>query len=258
MIINNTFISVNEYKTDKSDTVLIITHGLAEYSKHYDEFANFFMNKGINVITYDLRGHGRSLGKRGYVRSYKDYLSDLDEIVLYARKSNKKVFLLGHSMGGLLTNLYVQKYKGVDGVIISSSPSNYVKKLSTFRFLPLRFLFYKKRLFTNFKDSKLGSNPMTKDSFDLDCYYLRLPIQVLIKGMKKFRRCFDKYTTPVLFIHGERDVLVNSSDSLFTYNNIKSVDKEIKLYQESKHNILSDIEKDKVYLDIEKWINDRL
>ena len=45
MIINDTFVNVNEYnQNSKLDTTIIITHGLGEYSKSYIETAEKLMN----------------------------------------------------------------------------------------------------------------------------------------------------------------------------------------------------------------------
>ena len=130
MILNDVFINVNIYNASKDikDTTLIFTHGLGEYSKSYNEVARFFQNEGFNVLTYDIRGHGKSSGKRGYIKTYQHFLDDLKELVSFAYSKTSKVFLVGHSMGGLITNLYASTYNNVDGVIITASPTNYLKE----------------------------------------------------------------------------------------------------------------------------------
>ena len=131
MLINNVNLNINFYKPKESnkDTTIIFTHGMAEYSKSYEEVALFFQNKGFHVITYDVRGHGKSEGKRGYVKSYMDFVNDLKEIVNLAYKETKNVFLAGHSMGGLITNLYASIYNNVKGVINTATPTEYSKNL---------------------------------------------------------------------------------------------------------------------------------
>ena len=92
MLINNVNLNINFYKPKESnkDTTIIFTHGMAEYSKSYEEVALFFQNKGFHVITYDVRGHGKSEGKRGYVKSYMDFVNDLKEIVEKTKEDYNK------------------------------------------------------------------------------------------------------------------------------------------------------------------------
>ena len=61
-----------EYKA-----MLIIVHGLVEHSGRYAHVAEFFAKRGYSVGTFDLRGHGKSEGKRSLIRSFDNYLDDL-------------------------------------------------------------------------------------------------------------------------------------------------------------------------------------
>src|SRR5690554_4338854 len=110
-------INYNLYKTTsktKNKTV-IITHGLAEYSKSYIMFKDALNKAGYDVITYDLRGHGKNITSRGTVNSYTDLLDDLDYLVNEAYKNTNKVFLYGHSLGGVIVNLYTNTKRKTDG-----------------------------------------------------------------------------------------------------------------------------------------------
>ena len=260
MIINDSFININKYlaKENKNDTTLVFTHGLAEYSKSYIEIATFFQEKGFNVITYDLRGHGKSFGKRGDIESYQEYLDDLNEIVIMAKKLSSKVFLVGHSMGGIITNLYTSLNNNVNGVIISSSPTDYLDRVKSMRYLP-KFLVNNKRLKTSFNDPKLTANlNYVKDAYDLDYVYIRITTEVLVRAIKKLKRNYKNYTTPALFLYSKKDELVNYTNGEYIMSMIKSEDKELILYENSNHNIFIDIEKEQIYFDILKWLNDRI
>lgn len=259
MIINDTFVNVNEYNNNiKLDTTIIITHGLGEYSKSYNDTALILEKRGYNVITYDLRGHGKTRGKKGYVKSYKDLLSDLDYLVNYAYSKTKKVFLIGHSMGGLITNLYTSLNNNVDGVIITASPTTYIRDLKMFRFIP-KFLVSNIKLKTNFIDPKLVHvNTYQKDAYDIDYFYLKLPIETLIKGMKVLRKNYHNFETPVLLIYSKSDKLASPTYGTHFINKISSDDKKLLIYENSYHNIFNDIESDRLIKDIDDWIKERL
>jgi lysophospholipase len=106
--------------------VIVIVHGLAEHGGRYRDTAEFFVAQGWAVVAGDLRGHGRSpdpAGRRVHVERFPDYFHDVDAFLGVARDAwpGRPVFLLGHSMGGLITISYVLRDPtGIAGVVISS------------------------------------------------------------------------------------------------------------------------------------------
>jgi lysophospholipase len=107
--------------------VIVIVHGLAEHGGRYQETAQAFAAAGWAVYAGDLRGHGRSPDVPGsgrvHVRRFTDYFSDVDTFLGLARERHPDLplFLLGHSMGGLITISYVlQDCSRLSGAVISS------------------------------------------------------------------------------------------------------------------------------------------
>ena len=107
--------------------VLVIIHGLAEHGGRYRETAEAFASNGWAVYAGDLRGHGRSSNVPGagrvHVRRFTDYFLDVAAFTGLAREDypGLPLFLLGHSMGGLITISYVlQQPERLAGAIISS------------------------------------------------------------------------------------------------------------------------------------------
>ena len=58
--------------------VVLVTHGYAEHCGRYHELAGVLVNAGWAVQTYDVRGHGKSPGRRGFIDRFDTYLSDFD------------------------------------------------------------------------------------------------------------------------------------------------------------------------------------
>ncbi len=85
-------------------TVLLI-HGLGEHSGRYQRVAAALIARGFAVVAPDHLGHGESPGHRVFVTHFDDYLEGVRECrqVLAKRYPSLPCFVLGHSMGGLIT-----------------------------------------------------------------------------------------------------------------------------------------------------------
>jgi alpha-beta hydrolase superfamily lysophospholipase len=86
---------------------VVLVHGYAEHSGRYGHVAQPLTRCGLAVHAYDQRGHGRSGGRRAYVRRFDDYLRDLGAVFEALPADDAPRLLLGHSMGGLVAALYV-------------------------------------------------------------------------------------------------------------------------------------------------------
>lgn len=109
---------------------LQISHGVAEHSGRYDDFAAFLAERGIAVYTNDHMGHGRSVSESwpfGYFGEDKGWeyaLEDMNTLHKYVKNSHPAVpcFLLGHSMGSFLARNYAIIHPDeFDGLILSGT-----------------------------------------------------------------------------------------------------------------------------------------
>ncbi len=86
--------------------VVLITHGYAEHCGRYHEVANVIVKAGWTAMSYDVRGHGKSPGERGYIERFQIYVDDLNAMVAASKAlvpEGAKLVLLGHSHGSLIT-----------------------------------------------------------------------------------------------------------------------------------------------------------
>lgn len=93
-----------------ADPWLIGVHGIGEYLDREARLPELFSNQ-YNVFQYDLRGHGRSDGRRGYVDSFEVHYRDLEEVIVHLAEKyhDFRYILFGHSMGALIAAGFVQK-----------------------------------------------------------------------------------------------------------------------------------------------------
>jgi alpha-beta hydrolase superfamily lysophospholipase len=104
--------------------LILLVHGLGEHSGRYREMAEHFARQGFAVFAFDLRGHGRSEGRRGHARALNVLMNDLQEALVQLRHLHLDLplFILGHSMGGTLVANYLIRFpsREVTGAILSS------------------------------------------------------------------------------------------------------------------------------------------
>ncbi len=113
--------------------VVLICHGLGEHSGRYGTVVDLLVPDGCALYGLDLRGHGRSSGRRAHLHSYADWIADLDTFrrSVVARHSGLPLFLLGHSMGGQIALAYaLERQAELRGVVLSAPAlaSNLVPK----------------------------------------------------------------------------------------------------------------------------------
>lgn len=89
--------------------VLAFVHGHGTHCRRYDDWFGAFVKEGFAVVSFDLRGHGRSGGKQGTIHRYTDYLADV-ALLMQKTKENfpgLPVVLYGHSMGATIVLSYL-------------------------------------------------------------------------------------------------------------------------------------------------------
>ena len=103
--------------------VVGLLHGLGEHVMRYAATAETLVKAGYAVMGFDLRGHGRSGGRRGHTPSYEALLEDVDALLerIRSRHPRRPVFLYGHSLGGSLALVYaLRRSPRIRGVIATA------------------------------------------------------------------------------------------------------------------------------------------
>jgi alpha-beta hydrolase superfamily lysophospholipase len=102
---------------------VVLVHGLAEHAGRYTHVGEYLAERGWAVHAFDYRGHGRSPGPRVHVQRFDDFLDDTAAAIEAARRRHPglPVFLVGHSLGGLIALLYaLRRPAEIAGVAVTS------------------------------------------------------------------------------------------------------------------------------------------
>ncbi len=79
---------------------LLIVHGFSEHIGRYHHIGEFFAEQGWRVTAMELRGHGKSGGKKGHVEKWIHFFEDLQSAM---GTVGRPMALVGHSLGGLIS-----------------------------------------------------------------------------------------------------------------------------------------------------------
>lgn len=254
------------HPTQTPRAVVVICHGVNSHSGQYFWAAEQLQAAGFVVYAYDHRGRGKSEGGRFFIDDIGDYTEDLGTLIALAksREPGLKVFLLGHSAGGVVSSTYVLDHQSeLAGFICESFAFQVpappfvlaiVKGLS--KLAPkLPVLKLKNEDFSRDPEAvrKLNADPFTQGEVQP-----AKTVAALVRATERMRREFPTITLPVFIMHGTADKATVPAGSQFFYDTVGSKDKTLRLYQDHFHDLLNDIDKQVVMADIIGWIGARL
>lgn len=248
----------------RARALVVGVHGFAEHAGRYDHVGRFLAERGFALYMYDLRGHGRSEWERGYVDRFEQFVEDTAAFVRMAKSEVRaKTFLLGHSMGGLITVYTAAKLGGELSGFVTSGAAVEVRASPLTRFaLQLAGLLNRKgRVRTPVAVECLSKDKAVVDRYLSDPLVFKDPTYQLLlefgKAVQRVWRVVGTVSLPALIMHGGDDCLVPPSASRKLYEKLPSPDKTLKIYEGLRHEIFNEVEKEKVLSDLAEWLSKR-
>ncbi len=248
--------------------VLILVHGLAEHCGRYMNLVNHFVPLGYAVYGFDHVGHGKSDGARVHVKRFEDFTETLHMFLEKVRQEQpgKPHFLVGHSMGALISAAYLLDYSPDLSGAVLSGPGVKVPDTIT----PTTIFLGK--LFSNVMPrlGLIGLDPewVSRDP-DVVAAYVNDPLVYtgkttarlaaeLLKTMHRVCAEASRITLPLLIIQGGDDRLVDPAGARLLYDFVSSTDKTIQVYDGLYHEIFNEPEHQEVLADVETWLASHL
>ena len=244
--------------------VIVIAHGIGEHSGRYMTIVNHFVPLGYAIYALDHRGHGRSPGKRGHIMRWEIFREDLKHFMQFVRseQGDKSLYLLGHSLGGLMVLDFALHYPhGLNGVI-ASSPALAEPNISPALILLSKIMSYiwpALTIKTTLDVTAISHDPAVIEAYQGD------PL-VHDRGSARLGTEFGlcrkwtldhagEFSCPLLIYHGRSDRIVPYQGSVEFFESVNAADKELHLFDNGFHELHHDTDKENLFLLIENWLH---
>lgn len=248
---------------------IIVAHGLFEHARRYEEFAATMAADGFSTFVLDHRGHGASEGRRGHVRSFEVFLQDLDRFrreVQGLVPVDLPLFILGHSLGGLIALRYLEEYDArLQGAIFSSPWLGTAVPIPRWQVLAVAAL---DRVLPAFPfpagvdaDQLTHDDERAADYRDDPLIHSTITPRLFSEtshAIEQAHRQGDRIDLPLLFLLAGDDLVVDTDRSLAFARSLPVDDVTIDVLEGHYHEVLQERERGAVLATIRHWIYDRL
>ena len=221
---------------------VLVIHGFAGGTYDEEQLANYLeLNRDFDVFQFTLPGHDKNLSK---VEHQEWITESANQIEWLIKNGYNRIYLIGHSMGGVIATYLACRYKQVKKLVLAAPAFHYLNVI-------------KDEL--NIGESLKVAPKIMKDygSDEVIARLLKLNISVLKEFMDLVKEYYDypkQLTCKLLVLQGKSDNLVPISSSEYVYEKAKSKDKELVLLDDVTHDIFRTENKEEIFKLVERFL----
>ncbi|MCG3173728.1 MAG: Monoacylglycerol lipase [Myxococcota bacterium] len=247
-----------------------VVHGLGEHAGRYGNVVDALLPEGVVVVGHDHQGHGRSGGPRAYVERWEHYLEDLDQMVEKTARefAGLPLFIIGHSMGGLISIRYLQWTNRLDriaGAVISAPalgvavPVPLIKQKAA---VLLSRLMPSLAMANEIDAGLISRDPKVVEAYVNDPLVLKVAtprwFTEFLGAVEQAFAQVESIQVPTLFLQGTGDRIVPPAETRRFQELVKHPDKTFIEYDGFYHEVFNETDKDRVLADTRKWLLERI
>ncbi|NVM53645.1 MAG: lysophospholipase [Candidatus Helarchaeota archaeon] len=241
------------WKGPEPGKILLCIHGLGMHGEYYIQVADQLIDENLTIYALDLKHHGKSTGKKGDIKDFKELIEQVGEFVsfLKTKHENHPIFLMGLSMGGCLAINYAVMFpETINGIILMAPACTNVKISWTIILaMPVLGLIYLVRkgkpiIDITKRQGEYTRNPLRikydkNDELQITKLSLRYLFQVN-KWIKKANKYATNISSPALIMQGTQDKLIPLEGVREFFNHIPIEDKQLIELDGAYHSLFSD------------------
>lgn len=236
--------------------VVVFAHGYAEHLGRYAHVADRLCCDGIAVFALDHWGHGQSDGTRGFVPRFSVFLDGMTSLHAEAKAQfpDLPCFLIGHSMGGLISVAHLLSHQSdYAGAILSGPAVKPAVPPGTATLMIGRILsaVAPKAGILQLDSSAVSRDPAVVAAYRADPLVhtgkmsARLAAEMLDTMTMVQNRAAD-LQLPLLIVHGSEDSLASPAGAHDLFRKASSPDKEFHDFLGLYHEVFNEPERNEV------------
>ena len=205
---------------DLTRPAVVLLCGLGFHTFEYEPLATELAARGVNTLSFDYRGHGRSTGPRGRW-TLDDLVDDTLAAIGCARKHGlDRIHLVGNSLGGMIAILAGERDPHIDSVVASNTPAHvadflltrprrllYRVALPLSRLVPIRISVDHFYAYEQLTDNPAWVARINRDPTIASARQLSMPTYRELLDTWDGPAAIHRLHRPILLIHGNRDQL---------------------------------------------------
>lgn len=247
---------------------MVLTHGVAEHSECYNLTAQSLNKHHLDVWAWDLPGHGKSYGQRGYVSSFAEFTDRLLEVMQKVQTlapSQGPLFLFGHSLGGLITFQFALRNPQAPVTAYALSSPAFGSKIQApflkhqaahvlLRVAPKLTIPHQMIYEDLSRDKEMiktySKDPLRHNKFSAPLYF------GILDSMESALLHAGEMKMPILIQAAGQDRVVDTLATQELFQKLGSKHKQLKIYPDSYHEIFNDTNKQEVIDDLMQFLRE--
>jgi alpha-beta hydrolase superfamily lysophospholipase len=247
----------------KPKGVAIVVHGHGDHSGGLQNLLDKLVEHDFITYAFDLRGHGKSFGTRGFIKNWDEYRGDLHTFraMVESQNPNLPLFLIGHSLGGVISLEYCMVHgEGITGLAAIAPAISYKVKPIERLLIPIMSKIKPDYTIT----SASNQNLLTKDpkmikrlNSDVLRHNTVTPGlgQGLLKTVSNLVKNASSITLPLLLQFGLKDEITPPQKLRDFFHLLGSKEKVMKEYDEMRHRPFDEVGREQFYADLLGWLD---
>ncbi|MEH7246838.1 lysophospholipase [Neobacillus niacini] len=245
---------------------VILVHGHGDHSGGLENLSSSLVLGGYIVYAFDLRGHGKSSGNRGYIQSWDEFRGDLHEFqkLVSKRQPRLPVYIVGHSLGGVITLDYALHYSSdISGIVAIAPAISY--EVSPIERLGISLIGKLKPDFsinksTHFRIMKKNSAVAAKYYSDLLRHNIITPGlgRGLLQAVSRILNQAYALNLPFLLQYGLNDKITPPTKLGNFFNQVSSKEKQLLEYAGAKHRPFDGEGNETFLKDMVSWLDQQI
>jgi acylglycerol lipase len=257
------------WPAERPRAALLLSHGLGEHAGRYAALARDLVPLGIDVHALDHRGHGRSGGARAYTPRFSRFVDDFEAFRLHVAAglpAGLPVFVLGHSLGGLIAIRWMEAHTeaGLAGAVLSAPLLGIRKEAARWKTAlsgVLSKLLPWVPIPNEIDPAELSSDAAYVRSYREDpLVHAKITPRLyteMVKAMGDAAAEKDRLALPLLFLVPGADSIVREEETLRFAAGLKG-DVTVRRYPGFRHESLNELERARPVGDVVGWLEARI